>query len=257
MKVLMVGDVVGKLGRRALAQLLPHLRRQHAIDLVIANGENAAGGKGLTVATAQELLAAGVDVITSGNHIWEYREIYPLLEEEHYPLLRPHNYPQGAPGRGLWVRDGVAVINLQGRVFMPHDVECPFRTADRLLAELKGARIIVVDMHAEATSEKVALGWYLDGRVTAVLGTHTHVPTADARILPKGTAYVSDVGMTGPRDSVIGMDIGAVVERFLTQLPTRLSPVERGPAVLNAVLVEADEATGRALSIRRLDCEVE
>jgi len=253
----MVGDVVGRLGRRTLAHLLPQIRRQHGIDLVVANGENAAGGKGLTMATAQELLAAGVDIITSGNHIWEYREIYPLLEEGHFPVLRPHNYPQGAPGRGVWARDGVAVVNLQGRVFMPHDVECPFRTADRLLEELKGARIVVVDMHAEATSEKVALGWYLDGRVSAVLGTHTHVPTADARILPKGTAYVSDVGMTGARDSVIGMEVGAVVERFLTQLPTRFSPVEKGAAVLNAVLVEVDDASGRALAIRRLDYEVE
>jgi len=253
----MIGDVVGKLGRRALALLLPHLRRQYSIDLVVANGENAAGGKGLTIATAQEILAAGVDVITSGNHIWEYREIYQALDEGHFPILRPHNYPQGAPGRGFWARDGVAVVNLQGRVFMPHDVECPFRTADRLLMELRGIRIIIVDMHAEATSEKVALGWYLDGRVSAVLGTHTHVPTADARILPKGTAYITDVGMTGARDSVIGMETGAVIERFLTQLPTRFSPQERGPAVFNAVLVEVEDATGRALSIRRLDCEVE
>jgi len=257
LKVLMIGDVVGKLGRRTLAHLLPQLRRQYGIDLVVANGENAAGGKGLTLATAQEMLAAGVDVITSGNHIWEYREIYQALDEGHFPILRPHNYPQGAPGRGVWARDGVAVVNLQGRVFMPHHVECPFRTADRLLLELQGTPIIIVDVHAEATSEKVALGWYLDGRVSAVLGTHTHVPTADARILPKGTAYVSDVGMTGARDSVIGMETEAVIERFLTQLPTRFSPQEKGPAVFNAVLVEVEDATGRALSIRRLDCEVE
>ncbi len=258
MRVLMIGDVVGRLGRQTLAHLLPTLRRQHRIDLVIANGENAAGGKGLTPATAQELLSAGVDVITSGNHIWEYRELYPLLDDKDSPVLRPHNYPGGAPGRGVWRRGSVAVVNLQGRVFMPHDVDCPFRAADELLTQLKDdAKVIIVDMHAEATSEKVALGWYLDGRASAVLGTHTHIPTADARILPKGTAYITDVGMTGARDSVIGMEVESVLQRFLTQLPVRLAPVEKGVAVLNAVLVEVDEQSGRAIDICRLDCEVE
>ncbi len=255
LRVLMIGDVVGKLGRQVLAQVVPELRRQHSLDLVIANGENAAGGKGLTPDTAQEILAAGVDVITSGNHIWQHREIYPLLDGD-WPILRPLNYPEGAPGKGLWCRDGVAVLNLQGRVFMPHQIDCPFRTADRALARLGDARVVVVDIHAEATSEKVALAWYLDGRVSAVLGTHTHVPTADARLLPGGTAYVSDVGMTGARDSVIGVEVQPVVQHFLYQVPARLPAVDRGPAVLNAVLVEIDAASGRALAIRRLDCEV-
>jgi metallophosphoesterase (TIGR00282 family) len=256
LRVLAVGDVVGKLGRRTLALLLPELRRQYGLDLVIVNGENAAGGKGLTAATAQEILAAGADVITSGNHIWTHREIYPLLESD-WPILRPLNYPQGAPGRGVWARNGIAVVNLQGRVFMPHTIDCPFRAIDRALEELAGARVIIVDMHAEATSEKVALGFYLDGRVSAVVGTHTHVPTADARILPRGTAYVSDLGMTGGRHSVIGMEIGPVMEHFLTQLPARFVAVEEGPSVLNAVMIEVDEATGRALSIQRMDREVE
>jgi metallophosphoesterase (TIGR00282 family) len=255
MRVLMIGDVVGRLGRQVLAQLLPDLRRQHALDLVIANGENAAGGKGLTPETAQEMLAAGVDVITSGNHIWQFREVFPLLEGE-WPVLRPLNYPQGAPGKGLWRRDGVAVINLQGRVFMPHHIDCPFRAADAALQRLQGVPIVIVDMHAEATSEKVALGWYLDGRVSAVLGTHTHVPTADARLLPGGTAYVSDVGMTGARDGVLGVQVGPVLEHFLHQLPGRFLPLERGPAVLNAVLVEIDDGSGRARAIQRLDCQV-
>jgi metallophosphoesterase (TIGR00282 family) len=256
MRVLMIGDVVGKLGRHVLSQLVPELRRQYGLDLVIANGENAASGKGLTPETAQEILSAGVDVITSGNHIWQYREVYPLLDGD-WPILRPLNYPEGAPGKGVWARDGVAVINLQGRVFMPHHIDCPFRAADRALAHVQGsARIVIVDIHAEATSEKVALGWYLDGRASAVVGTHTHVPTADARVLPGGTAYVSDVGMTGARDSVIGVDVGPVVQHFLYQVPSRLPPVEKGPAVLNSVLIEIDPATGRALSIQRVDCEV-
>ncbi|GBD12521.1 hypothetical protein HRbin24_00528 [bacterium HR24] len=256
MRVLMIGDVVGKLGRHVLSQLVPELRRQYGLDLVIANGENAASGKGLTPETAQEMLSAGVDVITSGNHIWQYREVYPLLDGD-WPILRPLNYPEGAPGKGVWARDGVAVINLQGRVFMPHHIDCPFRAADRALAHVQGsARIVIVDIHAEATSEKVALGWYLDGRASAVVGTHTHVPTADARVLPGGTAYVSDVGMTGARDSVIGVDVGPVIQHFLYQVPSRLPPVEKGPAVLNSVLIEIDPATGRALSIQRVDCEV-
>lgn len=254
-RVLMIGDVVGKLGRHILARTVPELRRQRALDLVIANGENAAGGKGLTPETAQEILAAGVDVITSGNHIWQHREIYPLLGGE-WPVLRPLNYPEGAPGKGLWCRNGMAVLNLQGRVFMPHHIDCPFRAAEKALAQLDGVRIIIVDMHAEATSEKVALGWFLDGRVSAVLGTHTHVPTADARVLPGGTAYVSDVGMTGARDSVIGVEVSSVVQQFLYQVPTRLPAVEKGPGVLNSVMVEIDAASGRALSIQRIDCEV-
>jgi len=254
-KVLAIGDVVGKPGRRTLAQLLPQLRRDHGIDLVIANGENAAGGKGLTAATAEELLRAGVDIITSGNHVWEHREIYPLLGGES-PILRPLNYPPGTPGKGLLGQGEIAVINLIGRTFMPCEVDDPFRAADKALASLQGYRVIIVDMHGEATSEKMALAWYLDGRVSAVFGTHTHVATADARLLPKGTAYVTDIGMVGPLHSIIGMEAQDVLQRFLTQLPTRFNVAEKGPTIFNSALIDIDEETGRARSIQRLDREV-
>jgi len=248
----MIGDVIGQPGRRAIGRLVPDLRREYKLDLVVANGENAAGGFGITPATAQELLACGVDVLTSGNHIWDQKEIIPALDEG-LPLLRPANYPD-APGRGHLVHGDVMVINLMGRVFMA-PLDCPFRTADRLLREVKegGApKVIIVDFHAEATSEKQAMGWYLDGVVSAVVGTHTHVGTVDARILPKGTAYVTDVGMTGPVNSVIGSDTGAVLERFLTAMPQRL-PVAEGPVMLNSVLVDVDPGTGKALTISRVD----
>ena len=252
MRILMIGDVIGNPGRRAIRALVPALRQEHSIDMVIANGENTAGGFGLTLDTASELLDNGVDVLTSGNHIWDQKEIIPYLEEG-LPLIRPANYPD-APGRGALVYNNVMVVNLMGRVFMP-PLDCPFRTADRILQEAEASespRIILVDFHAEATSEKQALGWYLDGRVSAVVGTHTHVGTVDSRILPKGTAYVSDVGMTGPMDSVIGSDIGAVMDRFLTGMPQRL-PVSSGPVVLNSVLIDVDQDNGRALAIERLD----
>jgi metallophosphoesterase (TIGR00282 family) len=255
LKVLFVGDVVGRLGRRAVQTLLPTIRRERDIHLVIANGENAAGGRGLTLTTAEELFDAGVDVITSGNHIWEHREIYPMLEGES-PIIRPLNYPPGVPGHGLLVRNGVAVINLLGRTFMGLDTDCPFRSADAALVGLEDSRVVIIDIHAEATSEKVAMGWYLDGRVSAVIGTHTHVATADAHILPKGTAFVCDVGMVGPLNSIIGMEIEPIIERFLTQLPTRFSPVEKGPTIFNSVLLDIDESSGRALSIERIDREV-
>lgn len=248
----MIGDVIGKPGRQAVRSLVPDLRREYQIDLVIANGENTAGGFGITVETANELLESGVDVLTSGNHVWDQKEIIPHLDEG-LPLLRPANYPD-SPGRGYLVQRGVMVINLIGRVFMS-PLDCPFRTADRMLKEAKTgdvSRIIVVDFHAEATSEKQAMGWYLDGRVSAVLGTHTHVGTVDARILPKGTAYLTDVGMTGPVNSVIGSDTSAVLDRFLTALPQRL-PVARGPVIMNSVLVDIDPETGKALTIQRLD----
>jgi metallophosphoesterase (TIGR00282 family) len=220
------------------------------VDLVVANAENVAGGIGVTPATARELLEAGVHVLTSGNHIWAEKEILPYLDGE-LPLLRPLNYPPGVPGRGYLTTDRVMVVNLIGRTFIGN-YDCPFRAMDRLLAELKPAPpVIIVDFHAEATSEKVALGRYLDGRVSAVLGTHTHVGTIDAQVLPQGTAYVTDVGMTGPVDSVIGDDTEAVTSRFLTLIPHRLS-VGRGKVTLNAVLVEVDEASGRAVSIERI-----
>jgi metallophosphoesterase (TIGR00282 family) len=254
--ILAIGDIVGSPGRRAVKQLLPGLKRQYQVELVIANAENAAGGLGLTPGTADELIGAGVDILTSGNHIWAQKEILPCLESE-MPVLRPLNYPPGVPGRGYLVFNNRAVVvNLMGRTFIGN-FDCPFRTMDKLLAQLEPEpRVIVVDFHAEATSEKVALGRYLDGRVSAVLGTHTHVGTIDIQLLPKKTAYVTDIGMTGPTDSVIGDDTGAVIYRFLTQIPHHLS-VGKGKVVLNAILVSVDEETGRATSIERLVRELE
>jgi metallophosphoesterase (TIGR00282 family) len=256
LRILMIGDVIGQPGRRAVRQLVPQLREEFSIDLVIANGENTAGGFGITLDTAEELLQNGVDILTSGNHIWDQKEIIPHMGEG-LPLIRPANYPE-APGRGYLIQDGVMVLNLMGRVFMP-TLDCPFRTANQVLDEAKteGAPpVIIVDFHAEATSEKQGLGWYLDGRVSAVLGTHTHVGTVDARILPKGTAYLTDVGMTGPINSVIGSDTNAVLDRFLTGMPQRL-PVAGGPVMLNSVLMDIDPETGKALSIQRIDRMVE
>jgi metallophosphoesterase (TIGR00282 family) len=252
MLILAIGDIIGKPGRRALSQLLPDLRQQYGLDLVIANGENAAGGIGLTPETAKELLDAGTDVITSGNHIWAQKEIFPYLEGQ-MPILRPLNYPPGVPGRGYIVINSVAVVNIMGRTFMG-DLDCPFRAMDKLLSELK-EKIIVVDFHAEATSEKMAMGRYLDGRVSAVLGTHTHVGTIDSQILAGGTAYVTDIGMTGPTDSIIGDDTDAVLQRFLTGIHHRLS-VGKGKSALNAVMVDIDE-NGRAKTIERIYREVD
>ena len=253
MLILAIGDIVGRPGRRAVSQLLPGLRQQYGLDLVIANGENAAGGLGLTSTTAKELFDAGVDVLTSGNHIWAQKEIIPYLDGE-MPILRPLNYPPGVPGRGHIAIGRVAVVNLMGRTFIG-DYDCPFRTMDKLLTELEQP-IIIVDFHAEATSEKVAMGRYLDGRVSAVLGTHTHVGTIDSQVLPHGTAYVTDIGMTGPIDSVIGDDAEAVIQRFLTGMPHHLS-VGKGKTALNAIMVGVADDTGRAMSIDRIYGEVE
>jgi len=253
LRILMIGDVIGKPGRKALQTLVPQLRQEYQIDLVIANGENSAGGFGITPDTAQELMEGDVDVITLGNHVWKQKEIIPYISEE-WPIIRPANYPPGTPGRGYMRVGQTVVINLMGRVFM-NPLDCPFRTADQVLKEVKGInppKAIIVDFHAEATSEKQAMAWYLDGRVSAVLGTHTHVPTADARILPKGTAFVTDVGMTGPYNSVIGSDIRAVLEGFITQMPRRLT-VPPGPVILNSVLVDIDEEAGVATNIQRID----
>ena len=252
----MVGDVIGRPGRRAVRALLPGLRQEYAIDLIIANGENAAGGIGITTKTADELFESDVDVITSGNHIWAQREIIPTLDSSP-AILRPLNYPQGVPGHGYFIKGEAMVVNLIGRTFIGN-FDCPFRAIDQLLEDLADRKppVIIVDFHAEATSEKVAMGWYLDGRVSAVLGTHTHVGTVDARLLPKGTAHITDVGMTGPLDSVIGDDINAVLTRFLTQLPYRIS-VGKGSVILNSVLVEIEETTGRARHIKRIDREFE
>jgi metallophosphoesterase (TIGR00282 family) len=255
-RTLFVGDVFGSPGRRVLKPALRELRERHRPDLVVVNGENAAAGAGLTPDTADEIFRAGADVITTGNHVWDRKEVIPLLQRNER-VLRPANYPDPAPGGGVCLvtaQDGtpVAIVNLQGRVFMA-SVDDPFRAADAILDELRGrARAVIVDFHAEATSEKLAFAWYVDGRVTAVLGTHTHVPTADARVLPRGTAFVCDVGMTGPYASVIGMDKDVVLERFLSQRPVRLVPAEGGDVRAAAVLVESGE-DGRARSIVRVD----
>ena len=250
MLILVIGDVIGRPGRQALQKFLPGLRRQYRADMVIVNAENAAGGFGLTAATAEELFDTGTDVLTSGNHIWAQKEIIPMLDTE-IPILRPLNYPPGVPGRGYLIIGQTMVVNLIGRTFMSN-FDCPFRAMDKLLAEIEHKPpIIIVDFHAEATSEKVAMGWYLDGRVSAVLGTHTHVGTIDTRLLPHGTAYVTDIGMTGPLDSVIGDDTDAVLQRFLTMMPNRLS-VGKGKPILNAVMVRVDEDTGRATDIERI-----
>ncbi len=254
MQILAIGDTIGRPGRRAIRRLLPALRQEYRLDFVIANAENAAGGFGLTPDTAAELLDAGVDVLTSGNHIWAQPEIIPCLNGE-MPILRPLNYPPGVPGNGYLVKGGVMVVNIMGRTFMG-DLDCPFRTMDQLLSSDSKPRVIIVDFHAEATSEKVAMGRYLDGRVSAVLGTHTHVGTIDTQVFPRGTAYVTDIGMTGPADSVIGDDADAVIQRFLTRLPNRLS-VGKGKATLNAVMVKIDDDTGRAISIDRICREAE
>ncbi|MBI3332674.1 MAG: TIGR00282 family metallophosphoesterase [Candidatus Omnitrophica bacterium] len=255
MKILLIGDVVGAPGRDAVKALVPILKARHRIDFVIVNCENIAAGAGVTPKTAEELLSAGADMLTSGQHIWRYREIIPFLGQEPR-LLRPANYPPAAPGFGAYVynsRHGapVGVLNLLGRVFM-EPVDDPFRAADRWVEELrKKTPVILVDMHAEATSEKVAMGWYLDGRVSAVVGTHTHIQTADERILPKGTAYLTDLGMTGPYDSVIGREVEPVLGRFLTGLPSRYD-VAKGNVLLCGALVELDPNTGKALKIERV-----
>jgi len=250
LRILVVGDIIGKPGRRALQQFLPGLINELDIELVVANGENSAHGIGITVKTAQELLDAGVDVITSGNHIWAQRDIIDCMDGD-LPIIRPLNFPPGVAGRGYLKVKGALVVNLIGRISIgPSD--CPFRAMDAMLSSLSPLpKVILVDFHAEATSEKIALGRYLDGRVSAVLGTHTHVGTTDSHILPGGTAYVTDIGMVGPMDSIIGDDVANVLESFLKGLPHRLS-VGKGPCALDAILLDIDNDTGKALSIGRI-----
>jgi metallophosphoesterase (TIGR00282 family) len=253
MNILFVGDIFASPGRRIAADHLQDIIATNRIDLTIANAENSAGGFGITPAIAEELFEIGADVLTSGNHIWDKREIFDYLKRQPR-LLRPANYPEG-PGSGVFVQrahNGVdcAVINLQGRTYMP-STDCPFRKADQILAALDPAvKVKFVDFHAEVTSEKIAMGWYLDGRVSAVVGTHTHIPTADTRILPGGTAYQTDCGMTGPYESVIGVDTGIIIQRFLTGLPVRMEAARKG-AELHAVIVDVDEETGKARAVRR------
>lgn len=255
--ILFLGDIVGKSGRHIVRDELPALRQQYNPALVIANGENAAGGLGIEPRTADEILAAGVDVITTGNHIWSKKEVVDYLEHHAQRIIRPYNYPPNAPGKGtvIWrAKDGtsVAIINLLGRVFIPELLDCPFRAADDLLAGEEGkADYIVVDMHAEATSEKTAMGYHLDGRATLVVGTHTHVQTADERLLPNGTAYITDLGMCGPYDSVLGIKSDIIIEKFISGLPTRFD-LAKGAALLNGVVLHCDEQTKKPVEIRRI-----
>lgn len=256
LRVLIVGDIFGNPGRQGAARIIPSLRRDRAIDLVIANGENAAGGRGLTRKTAEDLLAVGIDVLTLGNHTWSQREMETVLKDERLPIVRPYNYPSGAPGRGyldVEVRGArVRVASFMGRTFMNENLDDPFRAVDEMLETTPDDAIVFVDFHAEATSEKVAMGWHLDGRVAGVFGTHTHIPTADARILPGGTAFVTDLGMVGPQHSVIGSEVSSVLHRFLTGMPARLE-VAAGPVTFNAVIMEADLQTRRGRGIWRRD----
>jgi metallophosphoesterase (TIGR00282 family) len=259
MKILFIGDIVGNPGRDAVKKLVLDLKKELVLDFVIANAENAAGGSGITPRVAEELFSSGCDVLTSGDHIWKKREVFEIINEEER-ILRPVNFPVGTIGRGACVyKTGsgkkIGVINVNGRVFM-EALECPFRTSMAASEELaKETKVIIVDIHAEATSEKVALGWYLDGRVSAVLGTHTHIQTADERILPEGTAYLTDVGMTGPYDSVIGRRIEDVLERFISCVPTRFEVAEENVQLAGTV-IDVDEETGKARSIVRIQRKI-
>ena len=255
MNLLFIGDIFASAGRSVVAERLSGIVREESIDFIVANGENAAGGFGITPQIAEELLELGIDIITSGNHIWDKREIYEYLDRKPQLLLRPANYTDDAPGKGVQVvraRNGVevAVMNLQGRTYMPA-TDCPFRKADQILAALPAnVKVRFLDFHAEVTSEKVAMGWHLNGRVSAVIGTHTHIPTADERILPGGTAYLTDSGMTGPYDSVIGVEREPILRKFLTSMPVKMEAA-KGRVELRGAVVDIDEHTGRARSIRR------
>ena len=261
MRILILGDVMGRPGRRAVRELVPSLIEKEKIDLAIANAENAAGGMGVDIKSAGELFSAGLHVLTSGNHIWKKKEIYPYLNEQ-VRLLRPANYPDGAPGRGWYAWENqhgqkALIVNLQGRVFMPNHVDDPFRCVDGLLKEHgRHSSVIIVDMHAETTSEKNAMGWYLDGRVSVVYGTHTHIQTADERILPGGTAFITDLGMCGPFDSVIGIEKEIVINGFKSQLPRKFE-VANDNVVLQGVIADVDEQSGKAKEIRRLRLHTE
>lgn len=260
MKVLFIGDIVGNAGRKAVKELLPAIKKEEDIDFCIANGENSAGGSGITYVVAQELYKIGVDVITMGNHTWSKKEILNFIDSDQR-LVRPANYPQDAPGRGSTVYKGkngscIGVVNVLGRVYMDN-IDCPFRAAEREIEHLKRfTRAVIVDMHAEATSEKNALAWYLDGRASCVLGTHTHVQTADERILPFGTAFISDVGMTGPYEGIIGVDREIIINKFITYMPSKFE-LAKGKIQFNAILVSIDEKTGKSEKISRISRTLE
>lgn len=255
MRIMMVGDIYAQPGRKAVCDLIPSLREEFQLDLVIANGENSAGGVGITVNVLEELLNSGIDFVTSGNHIWDKKDIFDFIDQSTC-LIRPANYPAGTPGKGFGIiraltGEAIGIINLAGRVFMP-PVDCPFRSADAVLDILSNeCKIILVDFHAEATSEKMALGWYLDGRVTCVAGTHTHVQTSDERVLPGGTAFISDIGMVGPHNSVLGVNKDTVINKFLSGLPVKFE-VAKGPVVFCAIVIDVNTTTGKTNDIIRV-----
>lgn len=255
MNILVIGDIVGRPGRRALKQGLAKIQKEEDISFTIANAENAAGGRGLTRAVMDEILGAGIDVLTMGNHVWDNKDIFNFIDDE-FRLLRPANYPSPCPGQGYHIykagfSKNIAVINLSGRVFISN-LDCPFRLMDSILSEIEGdADIIIVDFHGEATSEKLAFAYYVDGRVTAVLGTHTHIQTSDERILPRGTAYITDLGMTGPSDSVLGMDKEIVIEKFLSGRPARFE-VASSSSQLQGIILRLDELSDKVLEIKRV-----
>jgi len=255
LKILMFGDIVGETGREAIKKILPQWKKEMDPDLIIANAENLAHGKGITKKTAEEMIRAGINVFTSGNHIWAKKEGIDLLQDPSFPLIRPANYPEEVPGQTFWIQQvrthKILIFNLMGRVFFPEMYECPFRYADKILKKFAHEKLsaIIVDIHAEATSEKQALAWYLDGRVSAILGTHTHVPTADVKILTLGTGYITDIGMTGASNSVLGIKKEIVIERFLKQTPMRFEIAE-GEKEINAVLLEIDPQNKKTVKIK-------
>ncbi|NQU18447.1 MAG: TIGR00282 family metallophosphoesterase [Candidatus Saganbacteria bacterium] len=256
MKILFIGDIIGKLGRKVTRQLLPELRKEYCPDFILANGENLAHGSGLTLKTYDEMIGAGIEVMTSGNHIWEKKEFLKDIDRCCPYLVRPANFPPGAPGKDHIIIEKnnlkLGIVCLVGRVFMKA-VDCPFRVVEPIIDKMREKTDnIIVDMHAEATSEKAGIGYFLDGKVSAVLGTHTHVQTADEKVLPNGTGFISDVGMVGGRDSIIGVQIEPILERYITQLPKQFGPVESGPAIFNAVILTIDEKTGKTEKIERI-----
>ena len=254
MRILMVGDVVGRTGRQAFRKYTPRLRKEKGVDLVVVNGENSAGGKGITRKSLDELYQGGADVVTTGNHVWDKKDVLEFIEREPF-LVRPANYPEGTPGKGCCVypfkAKNIGIMNLSGRAFMPA-LDDPFQKVEDLLKELADScDILLLDFHAETTSEKMAMGWYLDGRVNAVVGTHTHIQTADERILPEGTAYITDLGMTGPWNSVLGVKTELILQKVRTAMPVRFDVAE-GPAVYSGILLEVEDATNRTKSIERI-----
>ncbi len=262
-KILFFGDIFGRIGRQAVKKAMPDLKEKYQPDLILANAENLAHGRGVTASTLEEMSEAGIDLFTSGNHVWDKKDAYLILNKKNSNLLRPANYPEGTPGHGEKIIkvgiNSILVVNLIGRVFFREDFDCPFRAIDKILKERAKTKLagIIVDFHAEATSEKVAMGYYLDGRISAILGSHTHVQTADEQILDKGTAYLTDMGMTGPHDSVIGLDKKIIIQNFLSQINQSAEIPENGPAQINAVYLEINPKTKKAVKIERINMGIQ